>query len=82
MDKYLDLLVTLGFLGALMWGMLKFMLRDIHRDLSDLRSDVQDIKDGQKHFELRMDKMDSRIDHLFEENNRLYHVLLDIVQKK
>lgn len=75
MTSYIEILVTLGFLGVLMWGMLKFMLRDIHKDLND-------IKDGQKRFEIRLDKMDGRIDHLFDENNRLYKVLIDMVQKK
>lgn len=86
MDKYLELLVTLGFLAALMWGMMKFMLRDIHRDLADIRNDVAGLRKdiGKDIGELKQaqQRTDSRIDHLYEENNRLYHILIDLVQKK
>lgn len=71
----IELLVTLGFLAALMWGMLKFMLRDIHRDLSELKS-------GQERIDSKINKAEMRIDHLFEENNRLYKILVELVQKK
>jgi hypothetical protein len=42
-----------------MWGMLKFMLRDIHKDLAD-------IKEQMKRAEVRMDKNDLRSDHLYQ----------------
>jgi|GEM_PF-3642753 hypothetical protein len=59
MSPYLEHLVTLGSLGVLMWGMLKFMLRDIHKDLAD-------IKEQMKRAEVRMDKNDLRSDHLYQ----------------
>lgn len=68
MDNYLQLLIVIGSLTGMMWTLLKIMLRDIHRDLNDL-------KEGQRRSE-------NRIDHLYEENNRLYRVLIDLVQKK
>jgi len=52
MDPDLHLLATVGSLTVLMWGLLKFMLRDIHKDL-------EDIKQAQKRSE-------TRIDHLYE----------------
>lgn len=52
MDKYLDLLILFGFLGTLMWGMMKFMLRDIHKDLIDIKT--------------AQARSDERIDHLYQ----------------
>ena len=86
MRHYIDILVTLGFLGALMWGMMKFMLRDIlkelvlirsdfSRELTLLREDISDLKQSQNRSE-------ARTDHLYEENNRLYAVLIDLIQKR
>ena len=75
MSNYIELLVTLGFLAALMWGMLRFMLRDIHKDLTDIKFSIHKI-------ESRIEKSESRIDHLYEENNRLYKTLIDLIQKK
>jgi len=66
MSEYIELLVTLGFLAALMWGMMKFMLRDIlkeihgmHNNLQDIHKDLAEIKSSQK-------KSDERIDHLYQ----------------
>lgn len=75
MTPYIDQLVLLGFLGGMLWAMLKFMLRDIHRDLAEL-------KEGQHKLETRMDRFEGRIDHLYEENNRLYKIMLEYLQKK
>jgi hypothetical protein len=66
MHTYLEILIMIGSLGALMWGMMKFMLKDIHKDLQNIRSEMGDLKDGQKRLEARMDKSDSRIDHLYQ----------------
>lgn len=48
----IQVLITVGSLGAMMWSMLKFLLRDIHKDLTDL-------KEGMKRSE-------TRTDHLYE----------------
>ena len=74
MTHFIEFLISLGFLAAMMWGMLKFMLRDIHKDLIEL-------KHGQERFEYRLEKTEMRIDHLYEENNRLYKILIDMVKK-
>lgn len=68
MSHYLETLVTLGFLGALMWAMMKFMLRDIHNDLVDLKKDFLELKENQK-------KVDIRIDHL-------YQICINILESK
>ena len=68
MNSYIELLVTLGFLAGLMWAMLRFMLRDIHNDLNDLKKSMSEIKDDMKHAH-------TRIDHLYE-------TLIDLVKKK
>jgi len=75
MTHYLETLATLATLASLMWGMMKFMLKDIHKELADIRQDVSEIKQNQQ-------RTDARVDHLYEENNRLYRVLVDLVQKK
>lgn len=68
MNDVLQAILIIGSLTAMIWALLKFMLRDIHKDLTD-------IKDAQKRSE-------ARIDHLFEENNRIYRTLIDMVKKK
>lgn len=47
----IDLLIIIGSLGAMMYGMLKFFLREIHKDLEDIKKSI--------------DKHESRIDHLY-----------------
>jgi hypothetical protein len=89
MEKYVELIVLFGFLAATIWGMLKFMLKDITRDLQDIRGeihgvkgDISELKNNQLRLELKIDKTDARIDHLYEENNRLYKILVDFLHKK
>ena len=52
MQIVLQTLALIASLAGAMWVMLKFMLRDIHRDLLEL-------KEGQK-------RADTRIDHLYQ----------------
>lgn len=52
MNTTIQTLVLIGTLGTMMWGMLKFMLRDIHKDLEMLIR--------------RFDKAETRIDHLYQ----------------
>jgi len=52
MDPYLQLLLTIGGLAGMMFAMLKFMLRDIHKDLENINK--------------RLDKSETRLDHLYE----------------
>jgi len=59
MTDYIELLVTLGFLAALMWGMMKFMLRDILKEIHSMHKDLEEIKSHQK-------KSGERIDHLYQ----------------
>ena len=82
LEALLTLIVLFGSLATMLWGMLKFGLKDIHNDLlmikndiNQIRIDVSDLKQGQLRSE-------QRIDHLYEENNRLYKILIDLVQKK
>jgi hypothetical protein len=52
MTNYWEIIITIGSLAAMMWGMLRFMLRDIHEDLSDIKQDMK--------------RSEKRIDHLYE----------------
>lgn len=75
MNNYIELLVTLGFLGGLLWAMLKFMLRDIHTDLNELKKNVAEIKEENRFAH-------QRIDNLFQTTNDLYKTLIELVRKK
>lgn len=68
MNHIVDLLVTLGFLGALMWGMMRFMLREIHRDISELKQTMLEMKDD-------MRNSNQRIDHL-------YQICIDLLKER
>lgn len=59
MHDIIELLVTLGFLGALMWGMMKFLLKEIRQDLGSLRKSMEEIKQEQS-------RSSQRIDHLYQ----------------
>ena len=56
---YLEILVIVGSLGAMMFGMLRFMLRDIQNDINLIKVDIRDIKEELKAHE-------KRIDHLYQ----------------
>jgi hypothetical protein len=73
--EFLEVLISIGLLGGMMYGMMKFMLRDIHKDLSDIRSVISDIRESQNRLAERMDKSDIRIDHL-------YHICIDLLKEK
>ena len=59
MHKYVEILVIIGSLGAMMWGMLRFMLKDIHKDLESIGNKIDKL-------ETRLDKSETRIDHLYQ----------------
>jgi hypothetical protein len=48
----LNLIITIGSLGAMMWVMLKFMLRDIHKDITDIKT--------------AQNRVDHRLDNLYQ----------------
>jgi|HubBroStandDraft_2_1064218.scaffolds.fasta_scaffold449872_2 hypothetical protein len=52
MNTAIQTLFMIGSLGAMMFTMLKFMLRDIHKDLDNINK--------------RFDKSETRIDHLYQ----------------
>lgn len=66
MSHYLESLVSLGFLAAMMWGMMKFMLRDIHKELHDIRDDIADMRNDISELKEAQKKSDIRIDHLYQ----------------
>ena len=70
MHSYLEILITIGSLGAMMYGMLKFMLRDIHKDLSELKETSKRSETRIDHlYKLCTDALDQqgkRTDHLYE----------------
>lgn len=55
----MDLLIIVGSLGAMLWGMMRFMLRDIHKDLME-------IKENSRKHEEKMLQVERRIDQLFQ----------------
>jgi hypothetical protein len=57
MHTYLEILIMIGSLGALMWGMMKFMLKHIHKDLQDIRKDISELKSASSRSETRMDHL-------------------------
>lgn len=59
MTPLVEQLVSLGFLAAMMYGMLKFLLRDIHTDLAGIKKEIKEMKAD-------MQKSLTRIDHLYE----------------
>lgn len=73
-NAIIQVAVTVASILTTMWALLKFILRDIRIDLSNIKSDIKDLK-------LSNLRHESRIDHLYEENNRLYKVLMEIVKK-
>lgn len=52
MQHYIDILIIIGSLAGMMWVMLRFMLRDIHNDLAEIKADSK--------------KHEQRIDHLYQ----------------
>ncbi len=59
MEHYIDILIIIGSLTAMMYGMLRFMLRDIHKDLTDIKDEIKEIK-------VDLKTHDKRIDHLYQ----------------
>lgn len=68
MNEYLQAILTMCFLAAMMWGMLKFMLRDIHNDLINIKSEISDIKTEMKDCRKRTDN--------------LYQICIDLLKEK
>lgn len=75
MSHYVEMLVSLGFLGGLMWGMMKFMLRDIHKDLDNIRTDINGLRFEISEIKTDMKRQDVRIDHL-------YQILIELVKDR
>lgn len=75
METVIQTVVLMGSLGALMWAMLKFMLRDIHKDLANIKSEITEIK-------VDMRKNEARTDRLYQEINHLYEICIGILQTR
>lgn len=63
MEIIIQTLVTILSLAAMMYGMLKFMLRDMHKDMLRLEEE-------QKTARLRTDHLYEMICKLFQDNKR------------
>ena len=63
----------------MIWGMMSFLRRDMHKDMME-------IKNAQARTDARLDHLYEETNRLYrtlnEETNRLYRTLIDIVQKK
>lgn len=68
----LEGLGALMFLTGMMWGMMRFMLKEIHSDLVLL-------KEGQKKLEEKIDVINLRSE---QRTDHLYTILIDVVKKK
>lgn len=75
MNEFLQALITIGFLGTMMWAMLKFMLRDIHKDLFDIDKNINELK-IQMH-EIRNDMKEGRA-----RTDNLYNICVEILKGK
>jgi len=62
----IQLLITIGFLGGLMWTIMKFAFRDIHKELKDIRKDIYALKLSMEKTDARHEKSEARTDHLYE----------------
>lgn len=75
MTSYVDLLILIGSLGAMMWGMMKFLLKEIHTDLSELKEDNKNSKARTDHLYQLIAEQGVRIDHL-------YNVCIDMLKDR
>lgn len=66
MEKYLDGLILCASLAGIMWVMLKFMLKDIHSDLQDIRKDIGGVKQNIADLKLAQNNTNLRIDYLYQ----------------
>lgn len=62
----IESIVALGFLAGMIYTMVRFGLKDIHKDLQNIRGDISDIKNRIDKIETKLDKTESRIDHLYQ----------------
>lgn len=79
MQLFIQTIVLMGSLAAMLWGMMKFLLKDIHKDLVDLKEGQKRLENRMDRADIRMDKTESRIDHLYQETNRLYAICIDML---
>jgi hypothetical protein len=79
MIQLLEVLGTVMLLGAMMWGMMRFMLKEIHSDLIGIKTDMLEMKADMLEMKTEMKteikKQSQRTDHLYE-------ILIDLVKKK
>lgn len=59
MELLIQTLLLAATVAATLWTLLKFMLRDIHKDLININTQITEIKSNMK-------KQESRIDHLYQ----------------
>lgn len=66
MPHFLETIISIGFLAGMMWGMMKFMLKDIHNDLQDIRKDIGGVKQDIADLKTAQNNTNTRIDHLYQ----------------
>lgn len=59
MSLFLQTTILICSLSILMCGILKFMLRDFHRDLNHIRKNMEELK-------AENGRTETRIDHLYQ----------------
>lgn len=50
MHNYLEILIIIGSLGGMMYVMLHFMLKEIHKDLADIKQEQRDARKRTDHL--------------------------------
>lgn len=61
-------IAVVGSLSTMMWAMLRFLLKDIHKDLTDIKARLD-------RSDARMDKSEGRVDHL-------YHICIEMLKTR
>lgn len=62
---------------ASMYGMLKFMLKDTHKEVEILKKEQEDFKEEMRVANNRFQAMDNRFDMMQTRLDGLYRILLD-----
>ena len=60
-DLLISTLVTIGTLATTVWVMLKFLLKDIRREITDIRREITDIHKGISSIEYRLEKIETSV---------------------
>ena len=78
----IESIVTIGFLGAMMWGMMRFMLRDIHSDLAGIKKEISEMKVDMREGRIRADNLYQQVAEQGVRIDHLYHICIDLLKDR